>query len=64
MKTYISRELRLHTTRINYPNGIWNKLNKLFDKVVVSQVMQLEKEFISLNPLSLYRIDFSHVKEI
>ena len=46
--TYISRDINFHTSRIDYPHVVWSKLNSFFYKVKESQVMQIEKDFISL----------------
>jgi hypothetical protein len=37
--TYISREIRFHTTGIDFPHEVWKKLKSLFDKVDEIQVM-------------------------
>ena len=39
LTTYISREIRFHTSDINCPCVVRNKLKSLFDKVNESQVM-------------------------
>ena len=46
--TYISRDINFHTSRIDYPHVVWSKLNSFFYKVKEIQVMQIEKDFISL----------------
>lgn len=56
--TYISREIRFHSSANNYPNKVWKKLKKLFNKGNERQIMQLEKEMISLEPLSFNRIEY------
>jgi hypothetical protein len=55
--TYISWEIHFHTSGIDCPHEVWKKLKSLFDKVDESQVMQLEKELISLDPHSFERIE-------
>ena len=64
--TYISREIRFHSSRIDYPYEIWKKLKSLFDKVNESQVIQIEKKLISLDLHSFVRIEnhLACVKEI
>jgi hypothetical protein len=55
--TYISRDVHFHTIMIVYPNQVWKKLKTLVNKVDKSQVMQFEKELISLIPLSFAKIE-------
>lgn len=55
--TYISHEIRFHTSQIGYPHEVWKKLKSLFYKVDESQVMQIEKELTSLDPHSFARIE-------
>ena len=64
--THISWEIWFHTSGIDFPHVVWKKLKSFFDKVNESQVMQLEKEFISLNPHLSKKIEdyLSHVKEL
>jgi hypothetical protein len=54
--TYILREIHFHISGIKFPHKVWNKLKSLFDRVDEIHVMQLEKEFISLDPHSFHRI--------
>jgi hypothetical protein len=54
--TYISWEIHFHTSGIKFPHEVWKKLKSLLDKVDESQVMQLEKELIYLDPHSFERI--------
>jgi hypothetical protein len=62
--TYISQEIHIHTSGIDFPHEVWKKLKSLFDKVDESEVMRLEKEFIVLM-YSFERIEdyLMHVKE-
>lgn len=64
--TYISREIRFYTYRIDCPHEVWKKLKPLFDKVIESQVMKIEKELISMDPHSFERIEdyLAHAKEL
>jgi len=66
MTTYISRELSFHSSGIDYSNEVWSKMMKLFNKVDESEIIQIEKELISLEPLSFGGIEdyFSRVKEL
>lgn len=64
--TYISQEIQFHMRGINYPHEVWKKLKSLSDKGDESQVMQIEKQLISLDPHSFERIEeyLSCVKEL
>jgi hypothetical protein len=64
--TCISWEIRFHTSGINCPHQVWKNMKYLFDKVDKIQVIQLEKEFISLNPHSFDIIEdyFALVKKM
>ena len=53
---HISREIWFHTSGINYPHVVRNKMKSLFDKVNESQVMQIEKELILMGFQSFERI--------
>ena len=55
--TYISQEIHFQLSGINYPHKLLKKLNSLFDQVDESHVMQLEKELISLDSHSFYRME-------
>ena len=50
---------------INFLNEEWKKLKTLFDKTDERQVLQIDKELISLDHLSLEGSEYylSHVKE-
>lgn len=59
MTTYISREIHFHISGLDCPNEVWKKLKKLLDMVDERQVMQLEKELISLDSwTSLFQQDW------
>jgi hypothetical protein len=62
--TYISREILFHISGIDCPHEVWKNLKYLFDKFDESQVIQLDKELISLDPHSFERIEdyLVHVK--
>ena len=64
--TYISWEIRFHTSGIDFSHSVWNKLNSIFDKIDKSQVMQTEKELISLDLNSFENIEdyMDRVKEM
>jgi hypothetical protein len=65
--TYISREIHFHTSGIDCLKCCLEEVeDSLFDKTDESQVMQIEKELISLDPLSFERIEdyLAHVKEL
>lgn len=64
--TYISWEIRFHTNEIDCAHAIWKKLKSLFDTVDKSQVIQIEKELISLDPHFFNKIEdyLAHVKEL
>ena len=53
-------------SEIDHPHEVWKKMKLLFNKVDKSQVMQIEKELISLDPHSFERIEnyLAHVKEL
>ena len=53
----ISHEIEFHTSGIDFPHQVCKKLKSLFDKVNEIQVMQIEKELISLDPHSFERIE-------
>jgi hypothetical protein len=64
--TYISWEVWFHTNGNNYPHQVWKNLKFLFNKFYEIHGMQLEKEFISLDPHSFDRIEeyLARVKEM
>ena len=64
--TYISCEIQFHTSRIDCPHEVWNKLKSIFDKVDESRVMHIEKELISLDPHSFERVEdyLARIKEL
>ena len=50
--TYILREIQFHTSGIDYPHSIWNKMKTLFNAINECELIQIEKELIPLEPLS------------
>ena len=64
--TYTSQDIHFHSSKKDWPHAIWKKLTSLFYKFDESQVMQIEKELISLDPQSFERIEdyLAHVKEL
>ena len=54
---YILREIHFHTSGIDCAHIVKNKLKSLFNTVNESQVVKIEKELISLEPLSFGRIE-------
>ena len=63
--TYISRDIRVHTSEIDCPHSIWTKLKTMLNKIN-GEVMHIEKYLISLEPLSFDQIEdcIARIKEI
>jgi hypothetical protein len=51
------KEIRFHISEIDCPHQVWKKLRSLFEKFNERQIMQFEKELISLDPHSFGRIE-------
>ena len=64
--TYISMDIDIHTSGIDYPHVIWTKLKTLFNKITEGEVLHIEKELISLEPLSFDQIEdyLARIKEL
>ena len=64
--TYISRDIYLHTSKIDCPHEAWKKMKLLLDKIDKSQVMWNKKELISLDHDSCERVEdyLACVKEL
>ena len=64
--TYISRGIHFHTRGIDFPQAVWKNIKSLFNKVNESEVMEIEKDLISLDPHSFERIKdyLSCIKEL
>lgn len=54
---YIYQKISFHRPRIDFPHAAWKKTNLVFEKVDKSQVIQIEKEMISLDLHSFKRIE-------
>ena len=55
--TYILWEIQFHTSIIVCPLQVLKNLKSSFDKVDKSQVMQIDKELISMDPHCFERIE-------